>query len=324
VADDFVRVRLTRIAGADLNLFEFDYDLTWVCFFLSPDERVYGRYGGRVASGADDRLSLAGLNYAMRSALAQHKAGEKPPPRPEATQRAEQYPAARQSRGCIHCHQVAEFKRDLSQSQSKWDREDRWVYPPPENLGISLDLERADHVKAVAKDSPAAKTGLKDGDVIRRLNGYRVASFGDAQFALHKAPAKGSVPIVWTHESNELSGTIELAAGWRKSNLTWRPSIIELLPSLSLYGDDLTAAEKKALGLAEKRLAFRQGERVQKSLATAGVKAGDVVIGFDGEAMQLTMKEFLGHVRRNYLVGDKVTLNVLRDGVRIDVSLTLK
>jgi hypothetical protein len=317
-------VRLTRIAGADLNLFEFDYDLTWVAFFLSPDERVYGRYGGRVASGADDRLSLAGLNYALKAALARHNAGEQPAPRPEGSQRAEGYAGARRERGCIHCHQVAEFRRESLQSHGKWIREDRWVYPPPENVGISLDLGRADHIKAVVKDSPAAKTGLRDGDVIRRLNGYSVTSFGDAQFALHKAPAKGTVPVTWTRDGKELSGELELAEGWRKTNLTWRPSIIELLPSLSLFGDDLSPAEKKALGLGEKRLAFRQGERVQKSLATAGVKAGDVVVGLDGAAMEMTMKELLGHVRRNYLVGDKVTLNVLREGKPVDISLTLK
>lgn len=130
-------MRLLRIAGSDLNVFDFDYDLTWVCFFLSADERVYGRYGGRVASGADDRMTLAGFNYAMRAALALHKAGDKPPPRPEGTQRAEQFPAARRERGCIHCHQVAEFKRDFVQSQGKWHRDDRWVYPPPEHRHLA-------------------------------------------------------------------------------------------------------------------------------------------------------------------------------------------
>ncbi len=317
-------MRLLHIAGADLNVFEFDYDLTWVAFFMSPDERVYGRYGGRVASGADDRLSLPGLNYAMKAALAQHKAGEMPPPKPEGSQRAEGFPAARRERGCIHCHQVAEFHREALQSAGKWNREERWVYPPPENVGISLDLDRADHVKSVTKDSPAAKAGLAAGDVLRRLNRYRVASFGDAQFALHKAPAKGSVPMVWQRDGKEMSGALEVAEGWRKTNLTWRASIIELLPSLSLFGDDLSAEERKALGLSQKRLAFRQGERVQRSLAAAGVKAGDVVIGLDGAAMEMTMKEFLGHMRRNYLVGDKVTLNVLREGQRVDIPLTLK
>ena len=47
VADKFVRVRLTRIDNQDLNLFEFDYDLTFMVFFLNAEGKVYARYGGR-------------------------------------------------------------------------------------------------------------------------------------------------------------------------------------------------------------------------------------------------------------------------------------
>ena len=43
-----MRVRLTRIDGEDLNLFEFDYDLTFMVFFLSADQKVYARYGSRM------------------------------------------------------------------------------------------------------------------------------------------------------------------------------------------------------------------------------------------------------------------------------------
>ena len=46
-------VRLLKIAGSDLNQFDFDYDLTWAGFFVNADGKVYGRYGGRDASGPD-------------------------------------------------------------------------------------------------------------------------------------------------------------------------------------------------------------------------------------------------------------------------------
>ena len=69
VADAFVRVRLDRLADSDLSLFEFDYDLTLMIFFLNSDEQILGRYGGRDGKGADTRQSLAGLNYSMQQAL---------------------------------------------------------------------------------------------------------------------------------------------------------------------------------------------------------------------------------------------------------------
>jgi hypothetical protein len=62
-----VRVRLTRIDDQDLNLFEFDYDLTFMVFILDAEGRVYARYGGRSPEGPDQRQSLEGLRYTMGS-----------------------------------------------------------------------------------------------------------------------------------------------------------------------------------------------------------------------------------------------------------------
>ena len=79
VAKQFVRVRLARIEGIDLNLFEFDLDLTMMIFFISPNEQIYGRYGGRDSKGADSRQSIPGLRYAMQAALATHREQAKSP-----------------------------------------------------------------------------------------------------------------------------------------------------------------------------------------------------------------------------------------------------
>jgi len=117
---------------------------------------------------------------------------------------------------------------------------------------------------------------------------------------------------------------LALVPGWRKTNLTWRPSLLDLLPSLPVSGDDLIPAEKRRLGLAPARAALRQGERVHSTLRDAGLQAGDVIIGFDGQAIEGTMDDLLGFVRRNYLVGDRLTINVLRRGQPATVSLLLK
>jgi predicted metalloprotease with PDZ domain len=321
-------VRLVRIAGVDLNLFKFDYDLTWSAFFLNAEEKVYGRYGGRDARGAENRLSLAGLHYAIQAALDAHRKdpSSKPPARSETPLLAEDYPAAKRLRPneCVHCHQVKEFRRAARQAEGAWSRDEVWVYPLPENVGLTLEVDRGDRVKSVTADSPAARAGLRPGDRLRTLNALPVASFADAQFALHRAPAKGQIPVTWERDDRAMTGTLELAEGWRKTNLTWRPSMLELLPSLTVYGDDLTAAEKKALGLSERRLAFRQQKKVHSQAKAAGVQADDVIVGLDGQPLEMTMDEFLGHVRRNYLVGDRVTLNVLRDGKRVDLAMTLR
>jgi hypothetical protein len=312
------------ITGMDLRRFEFDYDLTWYVFFLNADETVYGRYGGRDAADAEARLSLKGLRYAMGRALDVHQAP--PPPRLLAgrPQRAEDFLAAGRHKGCIHCHNINEFRRADLKAAGQWDRESLWVYPLPENVGITLDVDAGDRAKSVAANSAAAGAGLKPGDRLGSLNGYPVASFADASYALHKSPAKGSIPVSWVRDGKELAGALRVSDGWRKTNLTWRPSMLDILPSLPFAGDDLTAGEKKALGLPLGRAAFRQGDPVQPALADAGLRAGDVVIGFNGFSVEGGMGDLLGFARRNYLVGDAVTVDVLRDGKRVGVRLVLK
>lgn len=318
-------MRLVRIAGADLNVFDFDYDLTWFCFFLNADGTVYGRYGGRDASDAHARLSLKGLRFALEQALEAHQNPPAPNPRPEPPRRAEDFAAAKRFRGgCIHCHNVKEFERADRKARGKWDRESIWVYPLPENVGITLDVDRGNLIKSVAADSPAAKAGMTSGDVLKKLNDHPVASFADASYGLHQAPARGTIPVVWLHDGKERSSQLEVAAGWRQTNITWRPSLLDLLPSLPFSGDDLKPEEKKKLGLPAKRLAFRQDKFVHSSLKAVGIQRDDVVVGLDGRPMDGTMDEFLGHVRRHFLVGDQITIDLLRDGKPVALPIVLK
>jgi S1-C subfamily serine protease len=106
--------------------------------------------------------------------------------------------------------------------------------------------------------------------------------------------------------------------------VTWRPSRLDILPSAPFSGDDLTAAEKRQLGLPEAQAAFRQDETVHIILREAGVRKDDVIVGFDGKTVDGTMVQLLGYVRRNYLVGDEITINVLRDGKPVDLRLKLR
>jgi hypothetical protein len=314
-----------RIAGADLRLFEFDYDLTWFCFFLNADETIYGRYGGRDASDAHARISLKGLRYALEQALEAHENPPKPTARTGASRRVDDFAAARRFKGgCIHCHNIKEFERNELKAQGKWDRDSIWVYPLPENVGITLDVDHGNLVKRILASSAAAKVGVKPGDLVRSLNNYPVASFADASYGLHKAPVQGSIPITWSRDGKEQSGQLEVAVGWRKTNITWRPSLLDILPALPFSGDDLKPEEKKKLGLGEKRVAFRQDKFVHSTLKAVGIQKDDIIVGIDGKPMDGTMDDFLGYVRRNFLVGDKVTFDVIREGRAVAVEMTLK
>src|SRR5437870_9395083 len=99
--------------GVNLNLFDFDYDLTWAAFFMNANEKIYGRYGGRDAGAADAHLTLPSLKHALRAALAAYHRDPNSRP-PDSTQQlfaVEQYPSASRlkTEACIHCHMVSGF-----------------------------------------------------------------------------------------------------------------------------------------------------------------------------------------------------------------------
>jgi hypothetical protein len=319
-------VRLVRITGVDLSLFDFDHDLTWMAFFLGPDERIYGRYGGRDAEGPDTRNSLVGLKYAMHAALDSHR--KKDAGQPALTRQppvyVERMISARNYRGCIHCHQVKEIRRDDLATAGKWDRAEVFSYPLPENTGFSLEKDRGNIVRSVRSTSPADRAGLRTGDVIQRLGGYNIHSFADAQYALHKAPGRGQVAISWLRDSKEMTAKLDLADGWRKTNITWRPSLLGLLPSLPLNGSDLTASERKKFGIPPKQLAIRLENPVHSELRAVGLRENDVIVGLNKDRPEMTMSEFLAYIRQNYLAGDRITLTIVRNGKPLELPIKLR
>src|SRR5262249_1559050 len=154
-------------------------------------------------------------------------------------------------------------------------------------------------------------------------NGVPVASFADVQYGLHLAPASGKVAVAWERDGREQRGELGLAAGWRKTDISWRESMWGLRPPACGHGKDLGADARKRLGLSEKALAFRQANFVPAPAEAAGIRQGDVIVGLDDTPLEMTMRQFNAYVRLNYKVGDRVTYNVLRDGKRVNIPITL-
>jgi hypothetical protein len=152
-----------------------------------------------------------------------------------------------------------------------------------------------------------------------------IHSLADAQFALDRAPTRGKIDLTWERAGKSQSGPVVLAEGWRKSDITWRPSMRRMIPSLPLFGTDLTEAEKKALGLPARQLAFRQRAEVNSRARAAGVLAGDVILGIDDRSFAgMDASDFRQQVRKEHLAGDEVKINILRDGKRLTVAFTLR
>jgi membrane-associated protease RseP (regulator of RpoE activity) len=209
----------------NLALFQYDYDVTWMCFFLNANQYIHSRYGGRDARGAEERLSVAGLKHTMRRVLVEHAV------QPDAAPaKAPRVTYARQlfakDKGCIHCHHVWEGIRKQARAQGAFDTNTLYyVYPPPDNLGLKLDVTEGDKVVGVVPDSPGQRAGLRPGDRLLKIQDVKIISQGDVFWALHNAPAEGRITVQWRRDDTPHTATLDLPRGWRQSDLSWRASI---------------------------------------------------------------------------------------------------
>ena len=293
-------------------------------FFMNDQGQVYARYGGRDARDPDNRQSLRGLLYTMRSVADMHQQ----PAREFAPRAAAGTKFARGNFGfgggrCMHCHQVKEkFDQDLKNA-GQWTEAAIWRFPLPDNLGLVLDVDRGNVIKSIQPGSPAAAAGLQHGDRLRRLNQVPIHSFADAQFALDKSPLTGAITVAWLRGAEEHQAALALAEGWRKTDISWRPSLRRLVPTLRLAGVDLAPEEKKALGLPPNHLAFRQKQELSLQAKTAGIQAGDIILGLADRPLEMDLFGFIYYVQSNYLSGQRIQISLLRDGKKMTVPLTL-
>jgi hypothetical protein len=324
-ARQFVLLRPASMRGLDLNLFDFDYDLTWFAMMLSPEGAVLGRFGGRDADTPGKYQTLAGLRHSLEDALARFRNGGVPPPVPARPDRAENYAAAGRltSTACIHCHHVYEFRREARQQAGSWKQSDLWVYPQPDNIGLMLDLARGNRVLKVQPGSAAADVGMRADDLLESVDGLPVSSIADIQAALHHAPWQGKVAVRWQRQGTPMQGALDLAPGWKKTDLSWRWSLKSLSPSLGVQGEDLNADERRALGLPANGLAFRQAAYLSPEARHAGVRINDVILGVDEHRPAMTARQFETFIRLTYRTGDQVTLHVLRGKEHLELPLKL-
>lgn len=336
----FVTVRLTGAHDVDLRLFpmrEFqDFDLSWWGWFLSPEGRVYGTFGGRDSSGDASRVSAEALAKALERVLAHHEDPRRPSwdvdgPLPElggAPQTAKQLPGYASWRklsergeadgSCLHCHEVGEIVRQGEVDARRFDKSrDVYVWPYPENVGLELVRDDGLLVAKVSPGSAAAKLGLAAGDVLGAAAGRRLFSQTDFRAALHRAPsADARVELVWLSNGAVKRGELVLADGWRKSTISWRKSLAEgtlgAHPGMAWFFPAKPDVRRK-FGLAPQTMAIRPhfGPEPGWRARDAGLTTDDTIVEVNGQSPDLANREFLTWFRLTFEPGETIRYRVL-------------
>jgi serine protease Do len=335
--------------GVDLERFPFDTDLTFAALWMNADGTIYHRYGSRDVRGADQWLSVASLEAAMKASLLDHlelqpDATAPKSPEPLVMEAIPSF-AKRDKGACIHCHSVRPALYEEQLAAGTWEDSKAWRFPGPSRLGLDFDRDRQRQVVQVRKDSVAERAGLGAGDLILKIGEQRIATVSDVMFALDGFPTEGGVlPIAFERGGEAQAAQLMLERGWKEASpldFSWRPFKWGLTPAPGFGGPQLGRDDLIELGLmhAEDQgtppFAFRidylvtwgDNKRFGRAAANAGLREGDVVIGVrkkGGQAANLKSTDhFHSWWRLKRAAGETVEVEILREAKPKTIKLDI-
>ncbi|MGH9676289.1 MAG: PDZ domain-containing protein [Candidatus Acidiferrum sp.] len=216
---------------------------------------------------------------------------------------------------------------------------------------MKLPAERGVLLGRIVPDSPAAKAGLKDNDVITEINGQRVE--GEAQFRrmIHEIPAGRTAQFTVWRDGRAQSINVTLGKSEERGNMWFKttprafsfqlpkveiPDMPEVMgapgmdwnygvlagarPRLGIDAEDLNGQLGAYFGAPDGEGVLVREVNDGSAAEKAGVKSGDVITSLDGERIRS-----LGDLREK-LAGTReaktVKLGVLRN--RSEMSLVVE
>jgi S1-C subfamily serine protease len=172
----------------------------------------------------------------------------------------------------------------------------------------------------VAPSSLADRAGLQQGDDLISLAGQPLLSVADLQWVLHNTPATAQLAAQVRRDGKTLTKTLDLPAGWRDGNISWRTTTWELRRMVlgGMKMSDLDDTQRREAKLPVDTMALRVqyiGQFGAHALAKkAGLQQGDLLIAFDGRTDRMSESQVIAHLLRRRKVGDVVSITVVRNG----------
>jgi serine protease Do len=180
---------------------------------------------------------------------------------------------------------------------------------------FGLDKARGALVSRVEPDSPAAKAGLKEGDVIVEFNGKPIAKSNDLPAAVAQVtPGTKAALKVWRNKSET---SLDVTVGELPNE-----RVAQAAPEAAKPQGKLGVAVRPLSNEEARALRSEGGLVVQQAsgpAAKAGLRAGDVIVAVNGQPMR-TVDELRKQV--NDAKG-KLALLIERQGQRVFVPVDI-
>lgn len=187
-----------------------------------------------------------------------------------------------------------------------------------QSLADSFGLEKpmGALVGSVESDGPAAKAGIKPGDVILKFNGEEIADSNQLPLLVASMPPGSKVKLdIWRNgKQKELTASLGDLNNAKFASNDSKPNLDK--SRLGVAVRPLTPAERKQANINEGGLLV---EDVAGPAAAAGIEPGDVILSLNGE--RIDKVEQLRKLIANH--SKHVALLVQRDNSRIFVPVDL-
>jgi len=196
---------------------------------------------------------------------------------------------------------------------------------------LKLKEEYGALVTEVEPDSPAAKAGLQKNDVILEYQGERVESAAKLGRLVRETPEGRTVRLVVSRDGRPqtLTATLErrqiLRREIRIPEIRIPDIHVEVFgarPRLGVSAEELTPQLAEYFGVKQGKGVLVKEVTAGSPAEKAGVKAGDVIVRADGEAVA-TVSD-LRQALRGKKGGEKVTLTLIRQKAETSVQVQLE
>ncbi len=220
---------------------------------------------------------------------------------------------------------------------------------------LKLPAERGVVLSSIVPDSPAAKAGLKENDVVTEINGQRVEGALQFRRMIRETPAGRTVELTVWRDGHAQTVSVTLGKGEERrhsikvippepgvpGSLTFNMPEIPVIPPMEWDGSRFLMGAQPRLGIEAEDLNGQlgtffgapDGEGILvrdvnpgSPAEKAGLKAGDVITSVNGERIR-TVGDLRGKLGAKRGAKDKdqgqgVKLGVLRN--KSEVSLTVE
>jgi serine protease Do len=210
---------------------------------------------------------------------------------------------------------------------------------------LKLPEVRGAEIKNVIEDSPAAKAGFKEGDVVLEFNGQKVEGIEQLTRMVGETPAGRQVKVsVWRNGANlTLTPTLETGkhimvggGSWTMPEVRIPELTVPSIPPMDLprfqmsYQNPMLGITGESLGQQEQFAEFlgvKDGVLVKSVVKDspaekAGIKAGDVIVKVDDSKVSST-REITG-ILRSVRSKKTITVTVVRNKKEMPITVTIE